>query len=197
MKSVAALGKSKPPHVKPTCGAPEFVFTAMPGPPASVMATEEKIPIIYSCVDLSNLGSGIYGSAAPLDVAFRLCLPEIERWFKENAPDELGILICDDCNDGKLKNNLQNSFNLKRRKIKANVQETEGKITKIQEDRGELPHLHDAMYFGSSGYSKGIQLADVYGYIIKRHISKNVELEFLYERLEPLIFARKHEPEEE
>lgn len=161
------------------------------------IAVEEKIPIIYSCVDLSKLGSGIYGSAAPLDVAFRLCLPEVERWFKENAPDELGIVICDDCNDGKLKNNLQTSFTSKRRKVKMNVEEDEGEIKRIQEDRGELSHLHDAMYFGSSGHSKGIQLADVYGYIIKRHISKHEELESLYKYLEPVIFARKHEPKEE
>lgn len=160
------------------------------------ISTEEKIPIIYSCVDLQKLSSGNFGSASPLDVAFRLCLPEIERWFKENAPSELGVVICDDCTDKKLKDNLQNSFRLKRRKIKTSVEESEGKIVKLEEDRGELPHLHDAMYFGSSGHSKGIQLADIYGYIIKRHISQNAELEFLYKHLEPLMFARKHEPNE-
>lgn len=164
----------------------------------TTIATEEKIPIIYSCVDIGNLNAGIHGSAAALDVAFRLCLPEIERWFQENAPDELGIVICDDCNDGKLKAHLQNSFASKRPRIKVRTEETEQEITNIEVSRGELPHLHDAMYFGSSGHSKGIQLADVYGYVIKRHILNpgNPALEFLYQKLEPLIFARVHEPKE-
>ena len=163
----------------------------------AVMAKEANIPIIYSCVDLTKLGSGIYGSAAPLDVAFRLCLPEIERWLAENAPNELGIVICDDCNDSKLKHNLQTSFTSKRPRVRTHIEEADQEIKKIEIKRGDLPHLHDAMYFGNSGHSKGIQLADVYGYIIKRHISKNEELDFLYKLLEPMIFARKHEPKEE
>lgn len=162
------------------------------------MAAAEKIPIIYSCVDLSKLSSGIFGSSAPLDVAFRLCLPEIERWFKENAPEELGVIICDDCNDGKLKAHLQNSFSSKRRRATTRTEENEEEIVKIDIDRGELSHLHDAMYFGSSGHSRGIQLADVYGYLIKRHLSNPIpELQLLYQGIEPVIFARKHEPSQE
>jgi len=149
--------------------------------------------IIYSHVDLNTLRKNIFASAVPLDIAFRLCLPEIERWFKEKAPKDYGMLICDDTTDRKVKDYLQETFTSKRCPAKSEMHEYGGK-TIVVEDRGELDHLHDSMYFGSSKHSRGIQLADVCGYIIKRHNDGCKETEYLYKRLEPLIFSRRDEP---
>jgi Protein of unknown function (DUF3800) len=154
-----------------------------------------KCALLYACVDLENLQSGIHGSSSPVDVAFRMLLPEIERWFVKNAPTELGILICDDTTDTKIKNQLHNSFSGKRHPAVTSADFIDGKFANVKEDRGELHHIHDAMYFGNSAHSRGIQLADVCGYIIKRHLCEQLETEHLYQRLEPAIFARKHEPE--
>jgi hypothetical protein len=160
------------------------------------IGTQARIPIIYSRIDLKAMKSSAYASALPLDVAFRVCLPEIERWFGENAPDELGIVICDDCNDKNLKDRLLTSFMEKRERLQTKVKRIGTKLN-ISEYRGELPHLHDAMYFGSSKHSTGIQLADIFGYIINQHSAGNADTEILYEMLEPQIFARVHEPKEE
>jgi len=147
-------------------------------------------------VDLDHLKKNIYASATALDIAFRLCLPEIERWFVENAKEDLGIVICDDMTDKKVKGYLQESFVSKRLAIKTETRER-GEELLVIEDRGELDHLHDSMYFGSSKYSKGIQLADVCSYIIKRHNDDCKETEYLYKELEPFIYSRKHEPPNE
>lgn len=156
-----------------------------------------KVPVIYSCLDVGYVQKGMYGSAKPIDVTFRMILPEIERWFAENAPDELGIVICDDFkNDTPLKTALQNSYELKRNKVITDVVEENGKLISAKELRGELEHLHDAMYFGNSGHSRGLQLADVCGFFINRHFSGRSDTEPLYKELEPMIFARKHEPDE-
>jgi Protein of unknown function (DUF3800) len=159
------------------------------------IGTQAKIPIIYSRVDLKTMAKSIYASATPLDIAFRLCLPEIERWFRENATDELGIVICDDCNDKNLKDRLLTSYMEKRERVQTKVKRIGTKLN-VSEYRGELPHLHDAMYFGSSKYSTGIQLADIFGYIINQHSAGNADTEILYNWLEPLIFASVHEPKE-
>lgn len=153
----------------------------------------DNSPIIYSYVDLNTLRKNIFASAVPLDIAFRLCLPEIERWFVEKAPKDFGMLICDDTTERKIKEKLQDTFTSKRCPAKSEVHEYEGKSIVI-EDRGELDHLHDSMYFGSSKHSRGIQLADVCSYIIKRHNDGCEETEYLYKQLEPSIFSRKDEP---
>lgn len=158
------------------------------------MVVQNKIAVLYSCVEMEKVKQSVYATANPIDVAFRLLLPEIEKWFLQFAPNALGIVICDDFKDGKCKQQMQNTFSEKRPKIQTHVEKEDGKIVKVTENRGDLPHIHDGMYFGNSGHSVGIQLADMCTYIIQRHLKGEEDTEDLYGALEPLIYSKTHEP---
>jgi hypothetical protein len=158
------------------------------------MISQTCLGIVYSCVDVDKLKKGAFATANPADIAFRLCLPELERWFEEKAPENFGILICDEPSEKQIRNIMQASFREKRGKIRTHYEMKDGKVDSISEERGELKHLHDDMYFGSSNCSVGIQQADMCAYIIHRHLSGKEDAEKLYKLLEPLIFAAKHAP---
>ena len=81
-----------------------------------------------------------------MDVAFRLCAKVIEEWFKEKAPNDLGLFIMDDFTNKDTKNDIQNAFHRMRRKVDSSPSV-----------RGPLGHILDDMYFGSSKLSIGIQ----------------------------------------
>lgn len=149
------------------------------------MMAEAPIAIVYGGVDLRKLRSGVFATAQPVDVAFRLCIPEIEKWFQENAPDELGIFIADDTKNHHQKENLLKAFRANRF-----LQIEKAGAFEIV-DNGLLPHIHDDMYFGDSRYSKGLQLADVSCFIIQRHLQEKEDTESLYNIIEPRIFSGK------
>jgi hypothetical protein len=148
------------------------------------MVAAVPIPIVYGAVDLKKLRSGIHATAQPVDMAFRLCLPEIERWFVENAPDELGIFIADDTKNQNQKENLLKAFRANR---KLTFSLDRNKLP--QENRALLRHIHDDMYFGDSKHSKGIQVADVCSFLILRHLQGKQDTEFLYKKIECSIFS--------
>jgi hypothetical protein len=152
------------------------------------------IPIVYGAVDAHKLRGSIHATASPADVAFRLCMPEIERWFAEKAPDELGIVICDDTTNQQQKRQFQAAFRAGRPKVKMELEKDDkgkGKIVGLS--RGPYEHLHDDMYFGNSGDSTGIQLADMCCFIIHRHLEGKQDTPQLYKVIEPHIFAGKVE----
>jgi hypothetical protein len=119
-------------------------------------------------VDKENLSETIYCSANPLDMAFRSCAQNVELWFIENAPDELGVLIADDTNEGE-KRNLKGVF-----------WQYRGRFTYPDMHRRKLGHLIDDMYFGDSKDSLGIQIADVCGFFISRHLNGYDDLNRFY-----------------
>jgi hypothetical protein len=149
------------------------------------MVAEAPVTVVYGAVDLPKLRSGVYATAQPVDIAFRLCIPEIERWFKENAPKELGIFIADDTKNHHQKENLMKAFRANRYSKSAST----GDFLLV--DTGLLSHIHDDMYFGDSRYSKGLQVADVCCFIILRHLQGKEDTEFLYKIIEPRIFSKK------
>ena len=163
---------------------------------ASIVESERNpITIVYGAVDTRHLRAGIHATSSPPDVAFRLCIPEIERWFVEKAPDDIGIIIADDTTNQNHKKHMQASFRAHRCKIKVKVSHMEdGSLKEIEDDRGKLAHLHDDMYFGNSRDSIGIQLADIYCWMILRHLEGKEDTEFLYKRIERGIFSAKVEP---
>jgi hypothetical protein len=140
--------------------------------------------IAYSVVDLVKLSNGLYGRANPIDVAFRACLLVVEDWFKQYAPNELGIFISDDFSDAAIKRVMRIAFRDFRPKVRSSPL-----------SRGFLSHALDDIYFGQSKESVGIQLADICALVIRRHVAGGyADTEDLYRKLERHIFRGVHAP---
>jgi hypothetical protein len=136
-----------------------------------------KLPFIYAAIDekklaKSALSNGLLETAHPLVPAFKLCLLGIEHWalhrHPQNFPDVHSIdysdqylLIADETKDAELKKRLRNSYRLLR-----------AARPYIGKTQNRLWHAHDAMYFGDSRDSVGIQLADLCTYFMQRHLMK-------------------------
>ena len=58
---------------------------------------DQKMPLVYGVVDIDKLKTGLYGSANPLDIAFRICAHGIEKCIKEIDPDQFALIISDQC----------------------------------------------------------------------------------------------------
>ena len=127
-----------------------------------------------------------------MDIAFSLCIAEVERWFKENADHDFGILISDDTDNKKQKRHLITTFRAYRTRIRTNLSSLPKE--EFKEERGKGAHFHDDMYFGNSSYSVGLQLADFCSFIILRHLQGKEDTEFLYKKIEKQIYSGKVEP---
>ena len=138
--------------------------------------------VVYAAVDLKALKQSYYASADPKDIAFRHCIEGVERWFKEQSDEEMGIVICDQ-GDKKVTAKIQESFRTYRTRLRS-----------ASDTRGMLSHLHDDMYFGDSAFSVGIQMADICSYIIMRHLQGKEDTEFLYKAIKDQIIFAKIEP---
>ena len=160
-----------------------------------------ELSVIYGAVNLERLRATPYGSADPVDIAFRTCLKGIDWWVEKRIEDralsasdnfpqegesdpvlrpllqgfleELVLIIVDEC-DGKIKSGLQRSFRQLRGDRKART------------DVAMTP-FHDDMYFGDSRYSIGIQLADLCSYFICRHLQGDGAVDGFYNWIEPHI----------
>jgi Protein of unknown function (DUF3800) len=141
------------------------------------------IPIAYGGIDCHKLRGGLFATAHPLDIAFRVCVQTVEEWFENNAPDQLGLLIADNTKNSHVKDTMQAAFRSYRRPLKSALH-----------TRGKLKHLHDDMYFGDSANSVGIQLADICAFLICRHIEGKQDTEQIYKIIEPHIFYH-HKPD--
>lgn len=132
------------------------------------------IEVVYGAVDVAKLksGLGIYSSAHPIDMAFRLCANKVEEWFCTKAPHDFGLLISDDTKNTGHKNAMQNAFRMLRPKARFS-----GPIDKR---KGRLEHFHDDMYFGDSRHCVGIQMADMCSFLIMRHLDKQKDTELIY-----------------
>lgn len=136
-----------------------------------------QLPFIYAAVDekklaKSALSQGPFETAPPLIPAFKLCLLGIENWALNRHPQNISgvksidysdqyLLIVDETRDAELKKRLRNSYRLLRA-----ARPYSGKAP------NRLWHAHDAMYFGDSRDSVGIQLADLCTYFMQRRLTK-------------------------
>ena len=150
-----------------------------------------QIHITYGAVNILHLQNQSYGSASPLDFAFRMCTRGIGDWLLKSALAEMqtkdvtdmnggshfALLIADDCDKAE-KAILQNSFRSMRKRLRP-----------PNFDAGILLSLHDDMYFGDSRYSIGIQIADLCAYFIARHLMGHAEIEHFYKMIEPHIVS--------
>lgn len=88
------------------------------------------------------------------------------------------VLIADDFQDSKVKKNLRESFRILRNKLRP-----------PDYDYGEIWHLHDDLYFGSSKESVGIQLADLCAYIVRRNLEGDPVVSGFYEAIKKQIIT--------
>jgi len=156
-----------------------------------------KAAYIYAAVDRQKLKQSLAGSARPLDFAFRMCALGIEDWARNQhgyVPDIIQInyhdqylLMLDDnkADKGDLKAQLRDSY----RTLRASHPYSGGK----KENR--LWHAHDAMYFGDSRDSVGIQMADLCNYFMCCHLQGIKGIEEFYNMLEPHTICAMPQPE--
>jgi hypothetical protein len=142
--------------------------------------------VAYGAVNLKAHRKGQFGSAMPQDVAFRRCVLGVGQWLLDqiggNAADEgkfSALFIMDEAanSDKPTQAQLQKSY----RQMRARYRFSEP-------DESILP-FHDDMYFGDSRYSLGIQLADLCGYFIARHLAGEAESEGFYRTIERYIIS--------
>ena len=168
-----------------------------------LLAFAGGLPVVYGAVDIQKEKKEIYGSADPLDIAFRICMKEVYEWVRvrsmrldfqkdEEAAiqvwlQELVILIVDDC-EPKHRNMLQSSFRTLRHPAPFS-----GEAPASQ----RLPHFHDDMFFGDSRFSVGIQLADLCSYFIARHLEGDKEIDHFYDKIEPYIVYGQTYPDQQ
>lgn len=159
--------------------------------------------VVYGAVDIAKTKREVFGSADPLDIAFRICLREISQWVRAQAFSAAGIqgeneelrrwlaamvlLIVDDC-EKKQRDMLQNSFRNWRHPLPS--------VSKTMPYSQRFGHFHDDIFFGDSRYSVGIQLADLCSYFIARHLQGDEEIKPFYDLIEPHIEYGQFYPEQ-
>lgn len=146
-----------------------------------------RFKVAYGAVNLKQHAVSFFGAAPPQDVAFRRCALGIGQWLGDQALADLAkggdaaqhvaLFIMDD-SDPKTRAILQGSFRQLRSRFR--LTSTTGNA---------LAFVHDDMYFGSSKFSIGIQMADLCSYFIARHLAGDAEIEHFYKMIEPQIIS--------
>jgi len=152
-----------------------------------------QFPIIFGAVDKpewekqkSKSGEKfIYGASTESDICFRACLKGVGEFVEYNWPSTFALTIADETGDKEIKKSLRTAFYAYRERLNA---------TSFS---GPLPFLHDDMYFGDSQYSIGIQLADLCGYLIARHLENDPDpnVDHFYKIIENYVMYSRVEPE--
>ena len=146
-----------------------------------------KLPIIYGAVDKQRLHGTENAPPHPLAAAFEAWAPGAQKWFRENAPKDIGLIISDDTGDKRAKTGVRKAFRQCRKRLRV------GSTWDV--DRGLLDNFMDDIYFGDSADSIGIQMADVCGFFICRHLCRREDSEHLYKMIENNIYYEKLIPE--
>lgn len=167
--------------------------------------TNYKLPFIYAAVDEKKLAKSAASrsfleTAHPLIPAFKMCLLGVERWAQDQHIQEqqgtvkVGyrdqyMLIADDTNNSEVKKGLRSSYRLLR-----------AAHPYLPNAKNRLWHAHDAMYFGDSKESVGIQLADLCTFFVQRRLFReNVQNkdagDLFYDMFAEQVRCAKQEPE--
>lgn len=111
--------------------------------------------VVYGAVDRQVVEKTVYASINPADVAFRWCVEGVEKRLRKYGDNRIGLIILDDTGDTGLKARLRKTYRALRSPAHTN---------------GQVSHLHDDVYFGSSADSIGLQVADLCAYFIGLHL---------------------------
>jgi hypothetical protein len=163
-----------------------------------------RLPFIYSAVDVqklakSALSRSLFETANPLVAAFKLCLLGVEKWAQSQHEhpvpgvvkidyNDQYLLVVDETKDHELKKRLRNSYRLLRA------------ARPYMKAFNRLWHAHDAMFFGDSRDSVGIQLADLCAYFMQRQLLKRDadakdDSDEFYSKFSSQVICAKPEPE--
>ena len=152
-----------------------------------------NLPFIYSAVNKRRLASGPLSRVNPLDVAFRLCLMGVEKWLdkremhREEFWEDLCLFIVDDC-DKSTRAIFRETF----RAMRLRLRDSQLGLGLERVRANKLWHAHDAMYFGDSKDSVGLQVADLCSYFMMRKLRGEYDGEFFDILARQAIYA---EPE--
>jgi hypothetical protein len=160
------------------------------------MLNVNRFPFIYSAVDRKALQQErLLASAHPVDVAFRMCLGQLELWARNQHGqrdglisvryEDMCVVIADEC-DGALKRQMLTTFRQKRqrRRIRAGDSSAEW-----------LFHIHDSMYFGRSADSVGLQIADVANWTMHRMLTGLKTDNDILEQIRKVAICAKPDPD--
>lgn len=112
--------------------------------------------------------------------AFLVCVDSVERWFVENAKNDVGMLIADDqskpADEAIFKQEIRRARTVSRLSRKP-----------------ALRHIVDTIHFAGSHESIGLQLADACAFLIKRHrVGKEHNgAEDFYRGIQPCIYRSR------
>jgi Protein of unknown function (DUF3800) len=155
-----------------------------------------SLRFIYSAVVREKLINSPGRTAQPIDAAFTICVLGIEDWLATQAvsamwPDSESLCVLvvdDDVSDTATKTAFKKSFRLLRKQ--PHVNDGTAYFTKAR-----LKHLHDAMYFGDSADSIGIQIAGLCAYVMQQHLRGIQDASGLFEMLAPHAICAHPEPD--
>jgi hypothetical protein len=144
----------------------------------------QKLPIMYGAVNRALLEFTPFASAKPLDIAFRGCALGINGWLEGQEGGEMCLLIMDEGADKSAKADIRKAFKQLRPPLRP------------PNWNSGLQRMHDAMYFGNSKDSIGIQIADLCAYFICQHLMNpsRAETEGFYRMFADQIYHKSVEP---
>jgi len=175
-----------------------------------------KLPFIYAAIDekqlaKSALGNSLFETADPLVPAFKLCTLGVEDWARAHHPQNVPgtvqidyndqyLLIADDTKNIELKKRLRHSYRLLRAARPYILKSPRSAMDPLSGSQNRLWHAHDAIYFGDSKESVGIQLADLCTYFMQRQLMKRDSSakddgDQFYEIFADQVVCAKPEPE--
>lgn len=142
------------------------------------LLSDFDLPIVYGAVEKEKMRQQAWASANPADVCFRFCMDGIAEQMKRELNGGFALLIAD--NSTKDWKAMRESFRDFRRRM-----------GRAGREPFPTPYIHDDMYFGDSKYSIGIQLADLCGFFIAKHLQSDARGEGFYNLIKDrIVYSR-------
>jgi hypothetical protein len=112
-----------------------------------------------------------------------MCALGVDLWLGRHSA-QVGLFIVDDTDNKDLKRQLRESF----RALRPRILPPDWRV-------GRVACAHDAMYFGSSVDSIGLQMADLCNYIIARTLKGMEDAAAFYSIIKKFVICSQVEPE--
>ncbi len=135
--------------------------------------------VVYGAVNRENLQKSRYWTADSLAMAFELCLNGVRKFTEQQSThfEHICMLIADGGASKDVNDKLRRAFRRSRPRIYS-----------LGDDRVPVGDpFHDEMYFGVSSDSIGLQMADLCGLLINKHLKGDTAYEGVYKEMEGSI----------
>lgn len=144
--------------------------------------------IVYGHVDISNYPKNNQGRHDGIVAAFGNCFLGVSSVLSEAefpGGDPEGIILADEPDDWTLRDRIRQSFHALRPKVMASPMLWT-----------PLHYVADDVYFGDSRNSVGLQMADIYSWLIMRQLSGSAQGDSVFfEQLKPFILDAYPKPQ--